>query len=171
LQENLCSPLQEPSFARTFFLLSFAREPLTSSAGARIAPKVFCCPPLQKNLCSPLQEPSFARTFFLLSFAREPLTSSARALIGPKVFCYPPLQENLCLLCRSPHFTESFFQTSQPHSDHRLLHLKPLQHIRRECLYRQQSASPATHFRNSAAPIFVPIIPTQGWLAPLPAQL
>jgi hypothetical protein len=107
LQENLCSPLQEPSFARTFFLLSVAREPLTSSAGARIGPKVFCCPPLQKNLCSPLQEPSFARTFFLLSFAREPLTSFARVLIGPKVFCYPPLQENLCLLC--PHFPESFF--------------------------------------------------------------
>ena len=108
MQENLCSPLQEPSFARTFCLLSFAREPLTSSAGALIGPKVCCCPPLQENLCSPLQEPLFARTFVLLSFAKKPLTSSARALIGPKVFCYPPLQENLCLLCRSPHVPESF---------------------------------------------------------------
>jgi hypothetical protein len=149
LQENLCSPLQEPSFARTFFLLSVAREPLTSSAGARIGPKVFCCPPLQKNLCSPLQEPSFARTFFVLSFAREPLTSSARALIGPKVFCYPPLQENLCLLCRSPHVPESF--VSKLHNLIRIL--QPLQHIRRECVYRQQSASPATSLESQGSTI------------------
>ena len=133
-----------PSFAGA----SFAGEPLLSSAGALICPNVLFALLCKRTFDLLCRSPHWPESFLLPSFAGEPL---------------PPLQE--------PSFPQKFFQTSQPHSDHRLLHLKPLQHIRRECLYRQQSASPATHFRNSAAPIFVPIIPTQGWLAPLPAQL
>jgi hypothetical protein len=167
---------------------------LLSSAGALICPNVFLALLCKRTFDLLCRSPHWPESFLLPSFAEEPLLSSAGALICPNVFFALLCKRTFDLLCKSPHWPESvllpsfageplpplqepsfprkfFFQTSQPHSDHRLLHLKPLQHIRRECLYRQQSASPATHFRNSAAPIFVPIIPTQGWLAPLPAQL